>query len=716
MRRDALARVVRVHAVHRTGPRMPFNPRFPSFAVIRRLAAVLVLASLRAGAQVVPAEGVPTVLGEVVVYGSEEDLIGEADSPAQGQVGAAELDARPFLRRGELLEVVPGLIVTQHSGDGKANQYFLRGFNLDHGTDFATSVDGMPVNLPSNAHGQGYSDLNFIIPELVQSISYQKGTYDAANGDFSAAGAAQFHLVDDLSQGFSKVEVGQDGYFRFVAADSLRSPGGAVATAGFEYGYYDGPWVNPEDASHVSGYLRRTWASGENAFSLTFIGYHASWNSTDQVPLRAIDEGLIPRFGAIDPSDGGASSRANLDFNWVRSEPDGRDTLNFYAMYYRLGLYSDFTYFLVDPVHGDQFSQRDRRGIFGGSGSKEWVTQVAGRKLTTTVGFQERSDTIALGLFHTEDRGVINPVDLSSVHEYAGGLYAQGKVQVMDWLRVQAGLRADAVQFDVDDSDPLNSGSRDAGVLSPKLNVVIGPWDRTEFYLDAGDGFHSNDARGTVEHVDPQDGSAAEPVTPLARAEGAEFGVRTSFVPGLVSTISVWALDLASELTFDGDTGETDVNGPTRRYGVEFANFYHVTRWLALDGDLSFTRARYLRETNGGFDIANSIGTVISGGVTVNSGKGWFGSLRGRYFGPQPIVETGLVDEPSSLTVNGRIGWRGGRWELALDLLNMLDRANDDIAYYYTSRLPGEPAAGVADVHLHPAEPRLVRFSVMRRF
>ena len=667
-------------------------------------------------AQAVPELESPTVLNEVVVYGREDSLIGEADSPAEGQVGVAEIDARPFLRRGELLEVVPGLIITQHSGDGKANQYFLRGFNLDHGTDFATTVDGMPVNLPSNAHGQGYSDLNFIIPELVQTISYEKGTYHASNGDFSAAGAAQFHLVDTLDQGFVKTEVGQDDYFRLVAADSFKSPGGAATTAGLEYGYYNGPWANPEDADHVTGYLRRTWASGDNAFALTLIAYHAAWDSTDQVALRAIDEGIISRYGALDPSDGGTSTRANLDFSWVHSGTDGQAQVNLYALYYRLGLYSDFTYFLVDPIHGDQFSQRDRRGVFGGSGSREWISQVAGAKVTTTVGFQERSDIVNLGLFHTEDRGVINPVDLSSVHEYSGGLFAQCKVQLTDWLRIQAGLRADGARFDVDDSNPLNSGIRDAAILSPKLNIVFGPWDRTEFYLDAGDGFHSNDARGTVEHVDPQDGSPAEPVTPLARAEGAEFGVRTALIPGLVSTVSAWGLDLASELTFDGDTGETDPSGPTRRYGIEFSNFYHVTKWLALDGDVSFTHARYLEETNGGLYIANSIGTVVSGGMAINAGEGWFGSLRGRYFGPQPIVETGQVREPSSLTFNGRIGWRSHRWEFALDLLDILNRANDDIAYYYTSRLPGEPAAGVADVHLHPAEPRLVRLSVLRRF
>jgi len=666
-------------------------------------------------AQDIPGADTPTLLGEVVVYGREDSLIEAADSPAEGQVGAAELDARPLLRRGELLEVVPGLIITQHSGDGKANQYFLRGFDLDHGTDFSTTVDGMPVNLPSNAHGQGYSDLNFIIPELVQAIAYQKGTYCAPNGDFSAAGAAQFHLVDALSQGFVKMEAGQDDYFRLVAADSFKSAG-AATTAGFEYGYYNGPWVNPEDADHLTAYVRHGWTGGDNAFALTFIGYHAAWNSTDQIAQRAIDEGIVSRFGALDPSDGGASTRANLDFSWVRTGPCGQTQLNLFAMYYRLGLYSDFTYFLSDPVHGDQFSQRDRRGILGGSGSRDWASQIAGKRVTTTVGFQERSDIVNLGLLHTEDRGVISPVDLSCVHEYSAGLYAQGKAQLADWLRVQAGLRADGAQFDVDDNNPLNSGKRASGILSPKLNIVFGPWDMTEIYLDAGDGFHSNDARGTVEHVDPQDGSPAQPVTPLVRAEGAEFGIRTSFVPGLVSTVSFWGLDLASELTFDGDTGETDPSGPTRRYGVECANFYRATPWLAFDGDLSFTHARYLQETNGGFRIANSIGTVLSGGATVNAGQGWFGSLRARYFGPQPIVETGQVHEPSSLTFNGRIGWRSRRWEFALDLLNILNRANDDIAYYYTSRLPGETAAGVADTHLHPAEPRQLRLSVLRRF
>jgi TonB-dependent Receptor Plug Domain len=684
-------------------------------------AAAAPLVFLRLAAPLLQGQAVSQIdntllLQQMVVYGRENNLEGMADSPSQGEVGTAEIEDRPFLRRGELLEVIPGLIVTQHSGDGKANQYFLRGFNLDHGTDFATTVDGMPVNLPSNAHGQGYSDLNFIIPELIQSITYQKGTYYAENGDFSAAGAAQFHLMDSLERGFVKIEIAPaDNYYRAVAADSVRTAGGATTFA-LEYGYDDGPWDNPEHANHISTYGRRVWSEGDNEFAVTVIAYHAAWNSTDQVPERAIDEGVISRFGALDPSDGGTSMRANLDFNWVHNGPDSRTQLNAYAQYYRLGLDSDFTYFLVDPVHGDQFAQRDRRGTFGGSGSHDWTLKIAGKDVKTTVGFEDRADTINLGLFHTEDRGVINPVDLSAVHEYSAGVYVRSEIHLSDWFRVEGGLRADGADFIVDDSISQNSGQKAAGILSPKLTMVLGPWAKTEFYLDAGDGFHSNDARGTVEHLDPADGSATSPVTPLVRAEGAEMGVRTSYLPGLVSTVSIWGLDLGSELTFDGDTGETDPSGATRRYGVEFANFYHLSKAVALDGDIAFTHARYLQDTNGGSYIANSIGTVVSGGATVNFGRGWFGSLRARYFGPQPIVETGAVNEPSSLTFNGRLGWRGRDWEVSVDVLNLLNRENDDIAYDYVSRLPGEPAAGVNDVHLHPAEPRTARLSILRRF
>jgi hypothetical protein len=661
----------------------------------------------------------PWQLDSLVVEGRSLDLTGEAPSASVGQVGAAELADRPFLRRGELLEVIPGVIITQHSGDGKANQYFLRGFDLDHGTDFATTVDDMPVNLRTNAHGQGYSDLNFIIPEFVQSITYQKGLSFPENGDFSAAGAAQFHLASYLPQGFAKLELGGDDYVRFVTGETVASSPGQATTLGFETAYNNGPWTVPENARRDSGLIRHTWSRGKDEFTLTGLAYRGIWNSTDQVPLRAITEGLIGRFGSMDPTDGGSSDRESLSFAWTRHETDATTSLSLYAIHSRLSLYSDFTYFLNDPVNGDQFNQRENRGLFGGEFMQSWTGRLGAMKSATTLGLQVRDDAVHVGLFDTVKRAYLSTVRDDQVNEASAAVFAQNTLRVNDWFRVESGLRADAYRFKVDSDLAANSGTRTAGIASPKLNLVFGPWAKTEVYLNGGYGFHSNDARGVLTTIDPGTGLPVSRADPLVRATNAELGLRTSFLPGLVSTVSVWALDLDSELVFSGDSGGTEASGPTRRYGVEFANFYRAAQWLALDLDAAFTHARY-RDLEGdaphlGSYLPNSIKTVLTAGAAVDLPAGFIGSLRVRYFGPQPLIEDGSVTGPSSLSFNGRIGWRFHRWEIALDGLNLLNRANDDIAYYYESQLKGE-SAPVADVHLHPAEPRTVRLSLTRRF
>jgi hypothetical protein len=656
---------------------------------------------------------------EVVVYGRENNLIGEAEAASQGQIGAAELQARPFLRRGELLEVVPGVVITQHSGSGKANQYFLRGFNLDHGTDFAISVDGLPVNLRTHAHGQGYSDLNFIIPELVQSVSYQKGAYSAENGDFSAAGAAQFNLVTSLPRSFAKVEFGDYDYLRAVVAGTVRERGGAT-TLGLEAFYDNGPWDLAENARRLNGFARHTWTAGAGEASLTLLGYHGEWRSSDQIPERAIASGAVSPFGAIDPTDGGDSDRASLSFDWHREQADTSLRLNLYALYYRLNLFSNFTYFLDDPVHGDQFAQHDRRGVFGGSFEYQANRQVDGRKATFTFGLQTRADTIDLALDHTESRQLLGVVRADTVKEASVGTYVKEEVAFTDWFRATAGVRADAYRFDVASDTPANSGIRSAGLASPKLSLTFGPWDKTELYVSGGYGFHSNDARGVTTHVDPADGvTAVTPASPLVRARNVEVGVRTAAAHGLVSTVSLWMLDLDSELVFAGDAGATEASGPTRRYGVELANFYRPVSWLAVDGDLAFTHARFRDDAgdapNVGRRIPNSIATTLTGGVVADLPHGWKLALRGRYFGPQPLIEDNSVIGPSSLTFNARLGWHNQDWEIALDVLNLFDRASNDIAYDYESQLRGEPAP-VDDIHLHPAEPRQFRLGVTRRF
>ena len=689
------------------------------FSRLNLLSLILATGALCAAANDIPETGTPTMLDKVVVYGRADDLLGEAPSAAVGQVGSAELAARPFLRRGELLEVIPGVIITQHSGDGKANQYFLRGFDLDHGTDFATSVDGMPVNMRTNAHGQGYSDLNFIIPEFVQSITYQKGLSFADNGDFSAAGAAQFHLVNALPRNFAKVELGENDYARLVFGETLTPDPHSATTLGFETGYNNGPWAKPEDARHYTGLVRHAWKRGDNEFSLTALGYHGAWNSTDQVPQRAINNGQIDRFGFIDPTDGGSSDRESLAFDWINHGAAGTTKLNLYAIYYRLNLFSDFTYFLNDPVNGDQFNQRENRDVFGGSLAHTWTGNPAGRRCETTVGLQFRDDIIDVGLFNTAQRELLSTVREDHVNEGSAGLFAKNVFQFTDWFRIESGVRADTYRFKVDSNLAANSGTRTAAIASPKLNLVFGPWNKTEFYLNGGYGFHSNDARGVLTTIDPGTGLTTDRAIPLVRAKGAEFGVRTSFVHGLVSTVSFWALDLDSELVFSGDSGGTEASGPTRRYGVELANFYRMKPWLALDADVSFSHARY-RDVEGdapniGSYLPNSIATVITAGAVVDLPSGWAGSLRLRYFGPQPLMEDNSVIGPSSVAFNGRIGWHGRNWDVSVDVLNILNRANNDIAYYYESRLKSE-SAPVGDIHLHPAEPRTVRLTVTRRF
>ncbi|MBL9186880.1 MAG: TonB-dependent receptor [Opitutaceae bacterium] len=656
----------------------------------------------------------PTQLAPLVVQGRDTDLVGVAMSASQGIVGAAELEARPFLRRGELLEVVPGVVITQHSGDGKANQYFLRGFNLDHGTDFSLSVDGLPVNMRSHAHGQGYSDLNFIIPELVRQVDYNKGPFFAEVGDFSAAGAAEFRQFDALRAPFATLTVGENGYARFAGGLTVRT-GAAATTGALEFTRDNGPWQLRQDSERLNVFLRHAWSTPQADLRLTATAYRGEWRATDQIPQRAVAAGLLDRFGHVDASNGGESDRASLAFDATIKGAEATTRLNAYAIHYRLNLFSNFTYFLDDPVNGDQFNQRDRRWVAGGALTRTWTGPGRGE---TTIGVQARADRIGeLGLHRTAQRQRLSTVRDDEVNEASLGVFARNETRWSDWLRTTAGVRADAYSFQVTSDDARNSGRRLADILSPKAGLALGPWAKTEFYANAGFGFHSNDARGTTIRIDPTDGvTPVDRVTPLARSRGAEIGVRSAAVPGLVTSFTAWTLDLDSELVFVGDAGGTEATGRTRRHGLEWANFYRVSPWLAFDGDLALTQARYRDDAGGGTRIANSISTVLTAGTVFGGREGFGGSVRLRYFGPQPLIEDNSVRAASSLLFYVRLGWRAKSWDVAIDVLNALDRRSQDIAYFYLSRLPGEAAAGVDDRHFHPAEPRTVRLNFTRRF
>ncbi|PHV28781.1 TonB-dependent receptor [Janthinobacterium sp. BJB426] len=684
----------------------------------RKQVAACALVMLSMGSRVASAE-TATVDDEartVRVTGHYDNAVGTSDAASQGVITSELIVNRPALRTGELLEFVPGLIVTQHSGDGKANQYFLRGFNLDHGTDFATHVDGMPVNMRTHAHGQGYSDLNFLIPELVQRIDYKKGPYFAGEGDFSSAGSARIRLADKLPQGQASVSVGQHGYVRGVVADSFGAGPGTLLV-GLEVNRNNGPWDVPENVRKYSGVLRYSQGTQDDGYSVTAMAYKNSWNATDQVPLRAVESGQIGRFGSLAPSDGGDTSRYSLSYAMRQRTENRLFEFDAYVIRSQLELNSDFTYFLADPQQGDQFQQSERRTVAGVNASESWTTQLFGLPLRNKLGVQARYDRLSpVGLYNTVDRVRQGTLREDRVREASIGLYGESTVQWLPWLRSVAGVRYDAYRFNVASSIEGNSGAVNDHVVSPKLSLILGPWSKTEFFVNYGKGFHSNDARGTTQ-TRLADGAPATPVTPLVPTKGMELGARTEWLPGLQSSLALWRLDIASELLFVGDAGETEPSRASRRHGIEWNNHYIAAPWLLFDLDLAASRSRYKENDPAGNFIPGSIDKVASFGVTVTDQGPWSGAFQLRYFGPRPLIEDNSVRSASTTLAYARVAYQLNRkTRLSLDVFNLFDKRASDIDYYYASRLPGEATEGVNDRHFHPVEPRSARLTLSYAF
>ncbi|MBV9468470.1 MAG: TonB-dependent receptor [Abitibacteriaceae bacterium] len=660
-------------------------------------------------------------MNEIVVTERSNNLVGTADSASQGTVGAQELKQRPILRPGELLETVPGVIISQHSGSGKANQYYLRGFNLDHGTDLAIFVDGMPVNMPTHAHGQGYSDLNFLIPELISGIEYRKGSYNADQGDFSAAGTINISYANRLTHGPAEVSLGNFGERRLLLTGE---PANSKLIYGLELFHYDGPWVLPENYRKANGILRYVRGNEKNQLTLTGMGYNGNWNSTDQVPLRAINSGLIDRFGAIDPTDGGHSHRYSLSSQWRHQGHNATTNINAYAIDYKLNLFSDFTYFLDHPetnppgMQGDQFEQADNRRVYGFTAAHTLTSRLGQRPMDNTFGFQLRYDDIKpVGLYDTEARQVFDIVRQDKVKETSAAPYFENRIRWTPHLRTTAGLRYDHYNFNVNSSIPANSGTAHDAIVSPKFGLAFGPFKKTDYYFNLAQGFHSNDARGTTISLDPTTRTPVGRVTPLVRANEAEIGVRTAAIKNLQSTLSLWTLKFDSELLFTGDAGTTEPSRPSQRNGIEFSNYYTPSRFVTVDADFAYSKARFTDQDPVGNHIPGAIEGVFAAGIAYEKPTGFLGSLRLRYFGPRPLIEDNSVRSKSSTLVNGRIGYKlRNNVRLGIDVFNIFNAKVSDIDYYYASRLPGEPKDGVNDVHTHPAESRSVRFGVTREF
>jgi len=705
------------------------------------------------------------------VQGREDDLIGMADSATQGTVGAKEIADRPILRSGEVLETVPGLIITQHAGGGKANQYFLRGFNLDHGTDFAVFLDGMPLNLPSHAHGEGYADMNAVIPEFVRRLNYEKGPYYAEVGNYSSAGSANLQFFKTLPQKFLQVEGGMYGYGRAVFGVSQKLGSDNLFYGGEAY-HDNGPWTHPDNYYKFNGLVTYSGGDATNGFSMTARGYHGNWHSSDQIPVTAVP--LVGFFGALNPADGGNSQRYSLQGEWHRQGTNSATAIMGYGFYYDLDLFSDFTYYLEDPIKGDQFEQQDRRWVAGLDAAHTIFSQWFGRKVENTFGVQLRNDWVHNGLYRTQnrvrtDKNDINacndePIpecdtnpdliavlpaatDLNKFTDTMVSFYAENKAQWAEKFRSVIAIRGDEAIYNVTNLTPtyvatelpgapvvnfgeLNSGTATKFLPSPKASLIFGPWFNTEFYAQGGASFHSNDARGTTQRVEPISPdypfpTPSTPITPLVPTKGTEIGVRTVAVPHLQSTFSLWYLYSASELQQDGDTGGTVASAsPSNRYGFEWANYYTPTERWAIDFDLANSKALFTDidpddaapGSPGGKRVPEAVELVISSGVTLIDYKGLWGSMRLRYFGPRDLTSDGLYRSSSTALLNAEVGYHiGETWRISAEFFNLLNRSDHDIDYAYESRITPTAESAFTDV-FHPVEPFQVRFALRKTF
>lgn len=681
-----------------------------------------------------------TRLPEVVVQGRADDLVGVAQSASQGTVGAAQLEDRPILRSGEILETVPGVIVTQHAGGGKANQYFVRGFNLDHGTDIAIFLDGMPLNLPTHAHGEGYSDMNVVIPEFVQRVNYEKGPYYADVGNYGSAAAAHLEFFKTLPQNFATVEGGMFGYARSVIGVSTNIGPGSFLFGAEAY-HDDGPWTRPDDYQKFNGLLTYSQGNDANGYSITGRAYHGKWNSSDQI---AASFGATNFFGTLNPTDGGESSRYSLQAEWHRADEHSATKVMAYGFYYNLDLFSDFTYFLTDPVLGDQFEQQDNRWVGGLDARHTIFTQWFNRDVENTFGLQARNDSIRNGLYQTENRIRINKFDLMTngpafeigtplpatteaddLLDSQIGFYAENKIQWGDKFRSVAALRGDIQYFDVTSlNQPANSGTSTDFLPSPKLSLIFGPWADTEVYAQGGFGFHSNDGRGTTQTVEPISAdhpfvdTASQPIPGLIQTKGAEIGVRTAHFRNVQSTLSLWYLHSDSELQQSGDTGGTVASKqPSNRYGIEWANYYTPTKHLAFDLDVAKSIARFTEpDEDGGTHVPEAIDTVISAGATLHDWNGFTASLRLRYFGPRDLISTGDFKSQETILLNLLLGYQFNKtWSIQAEVLNLLDRHDHDIDYAYESRVTPS-STSLTQIHFHPVEPIQTRFALTAHF
>ena len=681
-----------------------------------------------------PAAGEPsTVVDSVVVTASRVNILGTAETASQGVVTSKELSLRPVFRPGELLETTPGLVVTAHSGEGKANQYMVRGFNLDHGTDIANYIDDMPINRPTNAHGQGYSDVNFFMPEAASGLDFTKGPYYASVGDFGAVASTHLKLVNFLPNQVA-ASVGAMGMYNVFGGGTHEFTEDDRLMGAAYYGHLDGPWVHPDNFSKYTGLLRYSHGKATEGWDVTAMYMKNQGNfSTDQ-PLRAVQEGLISRFGTLDPTDGNSSERWSLSSHYAHNTENWRLRASGYFINSKMVLWNDFTHFLTDQVHGDQEQQDESRNAFGGQASAAWEQDYGSITNETVFGLQARHDDAQIDRKHTQFRALLNYCELlqpdgsylksaatngacnaDRVNLTDIGAYVEDTTRWTHWLRTVVGLREE--YYSATDHSLVTGfqGSQDQTLFQPKGSLILGPFHQTEFYLSAGRGFHSDDVRGVFGTVPIEGIPAFAGKTPLMEpADGKEFGVRTNIIPKVQLQVAVFQEDFKSELAYDAEAGQDSASAPSRREGVEISGQYRPFRWLELNSDLAFSKPRYQGSAallasyglNGPY-IAEAPNFIGSFGMLVDNLGPWFGGLQWRDLGSYPVSDGDKNPTDAGYSeINADVGYNvNAHLRLQATAFNLLNTKANAAGYMYTTRLPGEPVGGVLGAQGHPIEP-----------
>jgi outer membrane receptor protein involved in Fe transport len=636
---------------------------------------------------------------EVVIFGRGEAKIGIAHAASEGTVAGADMLVRPLLRTAELLEAVPGLIAAQHSGTGKANQYFLRGFNLDHGSDFTTYIDDVQMNFRTHGHGHGYLDLNGLIPEIVEREDYRKGPYRADGGDFALAGAAYMTTKDAYDRPWVAAEAGSYGHGRAAAGGTLEGVAGGQLTLVGEVKIYDGPWQEAEHLRHYAGFAKYLRDTSLGELQLSAQAYRGTWRPTEQIPERIIGSALCPDpFCSPDPTATGETTRLITNARLM-----GEDwKANAYLQFYDWDMYSNPTYANPDGTSA-QIHQFDRRLVAGLKAEKTWRISAA---LDLRIGTENRFDDLGkVGVVGTSARRFVQSFGLYKVREVSASGFAEATWRPVEKLRLIGGLRGDTYFADISARDAaaaaVGTGKADDAIVSPKISAAYELTPQVELYANWGRGFHSNDVRGTV---------AATPVPLLVDGTGKEAGARFQ-LGHLTLTTTYWTLSEGSELRFVGDSNAVEPTGASRRRGYELVLFWKPFDWMAIDGNYTASHARY----RNGDHIPNAFENAAAAGVSVVK-DGWEASLRFRHLGPSPLTEDNSIRDKGSDVFNVRAARKLEHIEVYADILNLLDSHDKDITYVYQSYLPGFDPEPVEGRLSRVVEPRTVRVGATYRF